>query len=102
YASGMEAAMRVLQRDLADVNLHERIPISILEKMEVRLDDFMVAYREITPTAMREVYIEVPSVQWADVGGLTEMKQELQEAVEWPLNKPEVFKRVGIRPPKGI
>ncbi len=70
--------------------------------MEVRLEDFMAAYREITPTAMREVYIEVPSVQWTDVGGLTEMKQELQEAVEWPLNKPEVFKRVGIRPPKGI
>ena len=97
-----EAAMKALRRYLPDVNLDERIPSSILEKMEVRLEDFMVAYREITPTAMREVYIEVPSVQWTDVGGLTEMKQELQEAVEWPLNKPEVFKRVGIRPPKGI
>jgi len=62
----------------------------------------MNAYREITPTAMREVYIEVPSVNWADVGGLTDVKQELQEAVEWPIKKPEVFKRVGIRPPKGI
>jgi transitional endoplasmic reticulum ATPase len=70
--------------------------------MEVNLDDFMNAYREITPTAMREVYVEVPSVQWADVGGLTDIKQELQEAVEWPLKKPEVFKRIGIRPPKGI
>jgi len=97
-----EAAMKALRRYLPDVNLDERIPSSILEKMEVRLEDFMVAYREVTPTAMREVYIEVPSVQWTDVGGLTEMKQELQEAVEWPLNKPEVFKRVGIRPPKGI
>src|SRR2546428_198120 len=58
--------------------------------------------REIAPTAMREVYIEVPSVNWADVGGLTGVKQELQEAVEWPIKRPEVFKRVGIRPPKGI
>jgi transitional endoplasmic reticulum ATPase len=97
-----EAAMKALRRYLPDVNLDERIPNNILEKMEVRLEDFTMAYREITPTAMREVYIEVPSVQWTDVGGLTEMKQELQEAVEWPLNKPDVFKRVGIKPPKGI
>jgi len=98
-----EAAMKALRRYLPEINREEeRIPSSILEKMEVRLEDFMAAYREITPTAMREVYIEVPSVQWTDVGGLTEMKQELQEAVEWPLNKPEVFKRVGIRPLKGI
>ena len=66
------------------------------------MGDFMAAYREITPTAMREVYIEVPSVNWADVGGLTGVKQELREAVEWPIKKPEVFIRVGIRPPKGI
>src|SRR6266851_4243407 len=98
-----EAAMKSLRRYLPQINLEdERIPSSMLEKMEVNLDDFMNAYREITPTAMREVYVEVPSVQWADVGGLTDVKQELQEAVEWPLKKPEVFKRIGIRPPKGI
>ncbi len=98
-----EAAMKGLRRYLPEINLEEeRIPGSILEKMEVKLEDFMTAYREITPTAMREVYIEVPSVQWSDVGGLTDVKQQLQEAVEWPLKKPEVFKRVGIRPPKGI
>ncbi len=98
-----EAAMKALRRYLPEINLEEeRIPSTILEKMEVNLDDFTNAYREITPTAMREVYIEVPSVNWADVGGLTDVKQELQEAVEWPLKKPEVFKRVGIRPPKGI
>src|SRR6266550_1086750 len=78
------------------------IEIGVLDKMGVNVEDFMNAYREITPTAMREVYIEVPSVNWADVGGLTDVKQELQEAVEWPIKKPEVFKRVGIRPPKGI
>jgi transitional endoplasmic reticulum ATPase len=98
-----EGAMKALRRYLPEINLEEeRIPTGILEKMEVNVEDFMNAYREITPTAMREVYIEVPSVNWADVGGLTEVKQELQEAVEWPIKKPEVFKRIGIRPPKGI
>src|SRR6266567_105442 len=98
-----EGAMKALRRYLPEINLEEeRIPTGILEKMEVNVEDFMNAYREITPTAMREVYIEVPSVNWADVGGLTDVKQELQEAVEWPIKKPEVFKRVGIRPPKGI
>src|SRR5256712_2700742 len=95
--------MKALRRDLSEINLEEeRIPSSLLEKIDVKLDDFMAAYREITPTAMREVYIEVPSVKWEDVGGLTQVKQEVQEAVEWPLKKPEVFTRVGIKPPKGI
>ncbi len=98
-----EAAMKALRRYLPGINLaEERIPSAMLEKMEVNLGDFMDAYREITPTAMREVYIEVPSVKWTDVGGLTYVKQELQEAVEWPIKRPEVFTRVGIRPPKGI
>jgi transitional endoplasmic reticulum ATPase len=98
-----EAAMKALRRYLPEINLEEeRVPSGILEKMEVNLEDFMNAYREITPTAMREVYIEVPTVHWSDVGGLTEVKQQLQEAVEWPLKKPEVFKRLGIRAPKGI
>jgi len=98
-----EAAMKALRRYLPEINLEEeRIPSAMLEKMTVNLDDFTNAYREITPTAMREVYIEVPSVNWADVGGLTDVKQELQEAVEWPIKKPEVFTKVGIRPPKGI
>src|SRR5439155_19678607 len=98
-----EAAMKALRRYLPEINLEEeRVPSNLLEKMEVKVDDFMAAYREITPTAMREVYIEVPSVNRADVGRLTQVKQELQEAVEWPLKKPKVFKRVGIKPPKGI
>src|SRR5881296_649078 len=98
-----EAAMKALRRYLPSINLEEeRVPGEMLENMQVNLDDFKTAYREITPTAMREVYVEVPSVNWADVGGLTNVKQELQEAVEWPLKKPEVFTRVGIRPPKGI
>ncbi len=98
-----ETAMKALRRYLPEINLEEeRIPPSVLEKMEVRMEDFLNAYKEITPTAMREVYIEVPTVHWEDIGGLEDVKRELREAVEWPLKNPEVFKRFGIRPPKGI
>jgi len=98
-----ETAMKALRRYLPKINLEEeRIPPSVLEEMEVRMEDFINAYKEITPTAMREVYIEVPTVHWTDIGGLEEVKQELREAVEWPLKNPEMFKRMGIRPPKGI
>jgi len=98
-----ETAMKALRRYLPEINLEEeRIPPSVLEKMEVRMEDFLNAYKEITPTAMREVYVEVPRVRWSDIGGLEEVKQQLREAVEWPLKKPEVFKRMGIKPPRGI
>ena len=98
-----ETAMKALRRYLPQMNLEEeRVPPSVLEKMDVRMEDFINAYKEITPTAMREVYIEVPTVHWEDIGGLEEVKQELKEAVEWPLKTPEIFKKVGIRPPKGI
>ncbi|MBN1784864.1 MAG: CDC48 family AAA ATPase [Candidatus Bathyarchaeota archaeon] len=98
-----ETAMKALRRYLPEINLEEeRIPPSVLEKMEVRMEDFLAAYREITPTAMREVYIEVPTVRWTEVGGLAEVKEDLKEAVEWPLKNPNVFTRMGIRPPKGI
>ena len=98
-----EAAMKALRRYMPEINLEEgTIPPSILEKMVVNMDDFMNAYREVTPTAMREVYVEVPTIHWNDVGGLENVKIELVEAVEWPIKRPEVFKRMGIRPPKGI
>ena len=98
-----EAAMKALRRYLPDIDLVEDcIPPEILEKMEVNLDDFMGAYREVTPTAMREVFIEVPTVHWEEVGGLDEVKQALIEAVEWPIKRPEIFTSMGIRPPKGI
>lgn len=98
-----ETAMKALRRYLPQINLEEeRIPPSVLEKMEVKMQDFMDAYKEVTPTAMREVYIEVPTVHWDDIGGLEDVKQELKEAVEWPIKNPEMFTRLGIRPPKGI
>ena len=98
-----ETAMKALRRYLPQINLEEeRIPPSVLEKMEVKMEDFMDAYKEVTPTAMREVYIEVPTVHWDDIGGLEVVKQELKEAVEWPIKSPEIFERLGIKPPKGI
>jgi transitional endoplasmic reticulum ATPase len=98
-----EAAMKALLRYLPEINLkEERIPPGVLEKMEVQIDDFMNAFKEITPTAMREIAVEIPVVHWDEVGGLEEVKEKLKEAVEWPLKNPEVFKRLGIQPPKGI
>lgn len=100
---GRETAMKSLRRYLPQINLEEeRIPPNVLEKMEVTMEDFINAYKEITPTAMREVYIEVPTTRWEDIGGLEEVKEDLKEAVEWPLNTPEIFVRLGIKPPKGI
>ena len=100
---GRETAMKSLRRYLPQINLEEeRIPPNVLEKMEVTMEDFINAYKEITPTAMREVYIEVPTTRWEDIGGLEEVKEDLKEAVEWPLKTPEIFARLGIKPPKGI
>jgi transitional endoplasmic reticulum ATPase len=102
-ALGRETAMKALRRYLPQINLEEeRIPPSVLEKMEVTMDDFNGAYKEVTPTAMREVYIEVSTVHWDDAGGLEDVKQHLKEAVEWPIKNPEIFTKLGIRPPKGI
>ena len=100
---GRETAMKALRRYLPQINLEEeRVPPAVLEKMEVNMDDFLGAYKEVTPTAMREVYIEVSTVHWDDAGGLDDVKQRLKEAVEWPIKTPEMFTRLGIRAPKGI
>ena len=102
-ALGRETAMKALRRYLPQINLEEeRIPPEVLEKMDVRMDDFTNAYKEITPTAMREVYIEVSNVRWEDAGGLEDVKEHLKESVEWPLKNPEMFTKLGIKPPKGI
>ncbi|HEV8360355.1 MAG TPA: CDC48 family AAA ATPase [Candidatus Thermoplasmatota archaeon] len=101
-ALAKEAAMRALRRYLPEIDLDKPIPIEVLEKMVVTMDDFMQALREVEPSALREVLIEIPHVPWTDVGGLENIKQELKEAVEWPLTHPEAFKRLGIKPPRGI
>jgi transitional endoplasmic reticulum ATPase len=102
-ALAREAAMKALRRYLPSIDLEEkRIPHEILDQMKVTNDDVLDAFREVTPTAMREVYIETPNVKWDEIGGLEEVKENLREAIEWPLKKPEVFGRMGITPPKGI
>jgi transitional endoplasmic reticulum ATPase len=98
-----EAAMKALRRYLPKFNLEdEEIPQDVLDELEVHNGDFLEALKEIQPSAVREVFIEVPDVKWSDIGGLHEAKQELKEVVEWPLKKPESFRRLGITPPKGV
>jgi len=98
-----EAAMRALRRMLPNIDLEaESIPAEILNKITVTSKDFHEALKDVEPSAMREVLVEIPLVRWSDVGGLKEVKEELREAVEWPLKYPELFEHTDARPPKGI
>ncbi len=99
-----EAAMNALRRFRKEekVDLSKPIPPEILKKLKVTKKDFLDAMKNVQPTLMREVLVEVPEVHWDDIGGLEDVKQQLREAVEWPLKHPEVYERMGIRPPKGI
>ncbi|MEM4417790.1 MAG: CDC48 family AAA ATPase, partial [Nitrososphaerota archaeon] len=98
-----EAAMNALRRFLPQIDLEkEIIPADVLEQIKVTRDDFANALKNIQPSALREVVLEIPNVKWEEIGGLESVKQELREAVEWPIKYPEVFKRLGIRPPRGI
>ncbi|MCK4859963.1 MAG: CDC48 family AAA ATPase [Candidatus Omnitrophica bacterium] len=102
-ALAREAAMSSLRRILPDINLKdEKIPREVLEKLEVTNKDFKNALLVVEPSAMREVLVEIPKLNWDDIGGLDEAKQYLKEMVEWPLKHPDAFKRMGITPPKGI
>ncbi len=98
-----EGAMICLRRIMPDVDFGlANIPYDQLAKLEVKMDDFLEALQTIEPSALREVFVEVPDVRWEDVGGLAEIKARLIEAVEWPLQHPDLFTQAGIRPPKGI
>ncbi len=98
-----EAAMSSLRRILPKINLKdEEISEEILDKLEVTRPDFNNALLMVEPSAMREVMVEVPKVDWTDIGGLEDVKERLIEMVEWPLKYPESFKKMGIRPPRGI
>jgi transitional endoplasmic reticulum ATPase len=98
-----EAAMLCLRRIMPDIDFAmARIPYEQLAKLEIRMEDFMDALREVEPSATREVFVEVPNVRWEDVGGLSQVKQQLLEAVEWPLQYADLFTKACIRPPKGI
>ncbi|MBU2100344.1 CDC48 family AAA ATPase [Candidatus Micrarchaeota archaeon] len=102
-ALGKESAMKALRRYLPEINMEEeKIPTELLESLEVNKNDFSDALKEVQPSALREVLVEVPNVKWADIGSLNEVKDELKQAVEWPLKNPEAFKKMGINPPKGV
>lgn len=97
-----EAAMHALRKILPEIDIEKDIPPEVMEKLEVTQEDFYEALKIIEPSAMREVYLEIPEVKWSDVGGLEQVKQELIEAVEWPLKYMKLFETVNTKPPKGI
>ena len=99
-----EAAMSALRRFLRSegIDLNKPIPTEKLINLKVVRNDFLEALKIVHPTLMREVFVEVPEVRWSDIGGLDDVKQQLREAVEWPLKYPKIFEEMGIRPPRGI
>ncbi|NJE85672.1 AAA family ATPase [Thermococcus sp. CX2] len=104
-ALAREAAMAALRRLIKEGKIDfeaEHIPKEVLEELKVTKRDFYEALKMVEPSALREVLLEVPNVRWDDIGGLEDVKQELREAVEWPLKYPEAFLGLGITPPKGI
>jgi len=102
-ALAREAAMSALRKILPKIDFEmAEIPYEILTNLEVVMDNFLEALKEVEPSAIREVFVEVPDVKWSDVGGLEGIKEELKEAVEWPLKYSEIFKKAGTNPPKGM
>ncbi|MFL6490490.1 MAG: CDC48 family AAA ATPase, partial [Nitrososphaera sp.] len=102
-ALSKEAAMRSLRRILPEINLEQpKIPAEILNKIKITKQDFDEALRDVQPSAMREVLIQRPNVGWEDIGGLQQVKEELTEAIEWPLKHANLFDEADVQPPKGI
>jgi len=102
-ALAREAAMSALRKIMPEIDFElSEIPYEALLELDITMDNFFEAMKEIEPSAIREVFVEVPDVKWSDVGGLENIKQELKEAVEWPLKYPDIFKKAGATPAKGI
>jgi transitional endoplasmic reticulum ATPase len=98
-----EAAMNALRRIMPNIDYQlDEIPYDSLLKLEVTMDDFRESLKEVEPSAIREVFVEVPDVRWADIGGLEEIKQKLVEAVVWPLKYADLFQQTNTKPAKGI
>lgn len=98
-----EAAMRSLRNVLPEINLEEsKIPIETLNKIKITPNDFENSLKDVQPSALREVYVQRPNVKWADIGGLPAVKEELKEAIEWPLTHTDLFSEADIVPPKGL
>jgi len=102
-ALSREAAMITLRKIMPKIEFEaDYIPYELLLELEVTMDDFMEALKEVEPSAIREVFTEIPDVKWSDVGGLEEVKRVLKETIEWPLRYPEIFKQANTNPAKGI
>jgi len=98
-----EAAMRSLRRIIPEIDLdEEKVSSEILQKIQITSEDFRDALKEVKPSALREVQVQIPNVSWDDVGGLDQLKEELREAVEWPIKYKEAFDYVNVETPKGI
>ena len=98
-----EAAMRSLRRILPEINLdEEKVSKEVLQKIKITGEDFTDALKEVRPSALREVLVQIPNVSWDDVGGLDKLKEELREAIEWPLKYKEAFEYAKVKPPKGV
>lgn len=98
-----EAAMRSLRRILPEIDLEEeKISADVLQKIKITKEDFREALKEVRPSALREVLVQVPNVTWDDIGGLNSLKEELREAIEWPLKHKEAFDHLDVVSPKGI
>src|SRR5690606_21134725 len=98
-----EAAIEVLRRNLPDIDLDGgEIPAAVLENLRVTRADFLNALKRVQPSAMREIMIQVPDIEWSDIGGLEDAKRGLREGIELPLRHPDAFRRLGIRPANGF
>jgi transitional endoplasmic reticulum ATPase len=102
-ALAREAAMSALRKILPKIDFEmSDVPYETLLRLEVTMDNFLEAMKEVEPSAIRELFVEVPDVKWSDVGGLDHIKQELKEAIEWPLKYADVFRACNTHPAKGI
>ncbi|MCL7415381.1 MAG: CDC48 family AAA ATPase [ANME-2 cluster archaeon] len=97
-----ESAMQALRRYMPKFNVDQDIPLEVLDGIKITASDFEDALKEVEPSAMREVMVEVPKVLWDEVGGLKQSRREILETIEWPLSNPERFRKMGIQPPKGV
>ncbi|MBR9690006.1 MAG: CDC48 family AAA ATPase, partial [Candidatus Altiarchaeota archaeon] len=102
-----EAAIKALRRLLPELiqergEIPDKLPMDVLNKIEVSMDDFMSGLLEIEPSGMRDALVQIPNVRWDDIGGLDKEKKRLREGVEWPLQYPKTYESLGIEPPKGV
>ena len=102
-ALSKEAAMRSLRRILPEISMEQsKIPIEILNKIKITNEDFQNALKDVQPSALREIQVQRPDIKWNDIGGLTKIKEEISEAIEWPLKHADLFRQADVKPPKGL